>query len=362
MMQIRPYTPDYEPAVREFNVRMRATGERFPESHVPDFPRENGRQPYQDYFVVADGNHVHGGYKLYHQAFWIRDRVEMIAGGPQNAVSEGLVNPRFNMAGALTLVDALKRQPHLYILGIGGMQQRFAQLLKESEWALNLVPFYFKVLHPARFLAEIRYLRERPARSAMCDLLRLSGLGSVGITAAQLRLRAKNGCKGEIVQEFGDWANEIWERTRGEYSFIAVRDAAALAVVHTGAQLLRMRVSRGDQTIGWVVMLDTCMTNHKQFGNLRVGTIVDCLASTADAPQVIGCASEFLQDRGVDMMVSNQTHAAWRQAMFSCGFLRGPSNFVLALSPRLADKLQPVATMKHSFHMNRGDGDGPIHL
>jgi hypothetical protein len=329
---------------------------------VPDYPRVNGRQPYQDYFVVVEGKAVHGGYRLQHQTFWIRDRVEMIASGPGGMVSEGLVNPRFNMAGALALVDALRRQQSLYTLGMGGMQQRFPMLLKESQWNLDPVPFYFKVIHPTRFLAEMRHLPEKPGMARLCELLRRSYLGNIVIAAAQLRPPKKNDCSGEIVREFGSWADEVWQNSLPDYTFAAVRDAAALAVVHAKPHLLRMRVSRADRVIGWVVMLDTPMSNHKQFGNLRVGSIVDCMAGAVDAESVVQCATKFLEGRGVDIIVSNQSHRSWRRAMSSCGFLRGPSNFVLALSPHLLKKLQPIETLRDQFHMTRGDGDGPINL
>jgi hypothetical protein len=361
-VQITPYTPELEPAVRAFNQRMRSTGERFPESHVPEYPRVAGRQPYQDYFVAVERKQVHGGYKLKYQAFWIRDRVKMIASGPQGAVSEGLINPQFNMVGVFALVDALRREQQLFALGIGGMRQRFAMLLEASQWTLDAVPFYFKVVRPSRFLAQIRYLKQRPGLAWGCEFLRRSYLGALAIGAAQLRLPKPSLSSGEIVPEFGPWADEIWQKSKSAYSFAAVRDAATLSVIYADQRLLRMRVARAGQTIGWAVMLDTPMSDHKQFGDLRIGSIIDCMAAAADAPEVIGCATRYLEAKGVDMIVSNQSHEAWRRALFALGFLRGPSNYVLALSPRLSEELQPVNQLRRRFHLTRGDGDGPIHL
>jgi hypothetical protein len=361
-MQIRPYTPDLEPAVKAFNQRMIAAGERFPESHVPDFPRLAGRQVYQDYFVAMDKNHMRGGYKLMYQAFWIRGQVEMIAGGPQNAVSEGIVDPQFRMVGIQALMDALRREPHLFALGIGGMQQGFARLLKASRWELSAVPFYFKVARPAHFLANIRYLRERPGMAWLCDLLRHTYLGHAGVHAAQIRLPRLGKCCGEVVEEFGGWADKIWNEARHEYSFAAVRDAAMLSVLHCGPRLLRLRVFQGNKTVGWAVMLNTPMKAHKQFGDVQLGSIVDCMAPSAHASQVMRCAARYLEAQGADVIVSNQSHAMWRRALFASGFLRGPSNYLLALSPKLAMRLQPMPETSRGFHMTRGDGDGPIHL
>lgn len=361
-MQIRPYTSELEPAVQAFNQRMLPAGERFPESHVPDYPRVDGRRVYQDYFVAIDKTHVRGGYKLMYQAFWIDGKVEMIAGGPQGAVSEGIVDPQFRMVGIQALMDALRREPQLFALGIGGTQQGFARLLKASRWTLGSVPFYFKVVKPARFLANIRYLRQKSGMGLLCDFLSRTYLGHIGLRTAQVRLPVLAKCHGELVPEFGSWADEIWNQAKREYTFAAVRDAAVLSILHSGPKLLRMRVFQGSRTIGWVVMLNTAMTNHKQFGDVCLGSIVDCMAASGDAAQVIRCATEYLEANGADLIVSNQSHDMWRRALFASGFLRGPSNYLLALSPRLSEKLQPFETVQRRFHLTRGDGDGPIHL
>jgi hypothetical protein len=133
------------------------------------------------------------------------------------------------------------------------------------------------------------------------------------------------------------------------------------------------------------VLLDTQMQGHKQFGDMRVGTIVDCLAPPESAGAVIRAAAGLLEQRGVDLIVSNQLHGAWCTALVESGFRAGPSNYLLALSPALAeaagggemrrqagvDRLKPVPPLHLQgarrptgapFHFNRGDGDGPIHL
>ena len=61
-------------------------------------------------------------------------------------------------------------------------------------------------------------------------------------------------------------------------------------------------------------------------------------------------------------MVSNQAHKAWGQALQRHGFLRGPSNYALALSRGLQAVLGPGALEAGRIHITRSDGDGPIHL
>jgi hypothetical protein len=102
------------------------------------------------------------------------------------------------------------------------------------------------------------------------------------------------------------------------------------------------------------------MQDHKQFGNLRLGSIVDCLAPPAAAGAVIRAATSLLEQRGVDLIVSNQIHAAWGRALLGTGFRAGPSNYLFALSPAFAKAASGASP--GDFHVNRGDGDGPIHL
>jgi hypothetical protein len=53
-------------------------------------------------------------------------------------------------------------------------------------------------------------------------------------------------------------------------------------------------------------------------------------------------------------------HGAWLRALAESGFREGPSNYLLALSPPFVDA---IGGANHDqFHINRGDGDGPIHL
>jgi len=110
------------------------------------------------------------------------------------------------------------------------------------------------------------------------------------------------------------------------------------------------------------VMLDTRMERHKQFGAMRVGSIVDCMARPEDAGEVMAAAADVLLGRGTDIIVSNQLHHAWGKALKRAGFLSGPTNFLFAVSKPLASLLQPVDAGQIDMHMNRGDGDGPINL
>ena len=145
---------------------------------------------------------------------------------------------------------------------------------------------------------------------------------------------------------------------------IAVRDGITLNILYPSKneRFIRLKVLRNDKIVGWAVVLDTSMTNHKQFGDMRVGSIVDCLSLPEDTLEIIVSATEFLTGKGVDIIVSNQSHTSWCSAFKNAGFMKVPSNFIFAASKRLTELLHPFDLNKSNIHLNRGDGDGPIHL
>jgi hypothetical protein len=69
-----------------------------------------------------------------------------------------------------------------------------------------------------------------------------------------------------------------------------------------------------------------------------------------------------LEARGVDLIVSNQSYAAWGAALQSAGFVQGPSNFRFAASREVAKLLDPLPTTMAHIHLTRGDGAGPVNL
>lgn len=367
-VEIRPYTPDLEPLVKAFNLRLRHGGETywaFPESHVPRLPMLGSNNPYQELFLALDRGAVRGGYLLTHSKFDVRGGTTWIACGPQLNMSEGIVDKSYVMVGALNVLDALKRQPLLYGLGMGGFEQPAARLLAALKWPLRAAPFFFKVVHPSAFFSNITYLRKKGSARFLLDMARYTGLGSVAMRAAQFRAGFENGhIRAELYDAFGGWADECWRNCKDRYCLLAVRDSDTLNRLYpwSDKRFFRVKFSHAEKLVGWAVLLDTQMSNHKQFGNMRVGSIVDCLAQPEDAVEVVRHSSSFLEQRGVDMIVSNQTSSAWGDALIACGFLQGPSNFILALSPLLASRLDPLTDHWDEMHLNRGDGDGPIHL
>jgi len=357
-IRIVPYTARHVAAVREFNRRL--IGDTpIEDLQFPETPDPGWLPGMELYVAVEQEAHedgaVRGGYILRRQRFSVSGETVAVA-QYRLPVSEGAVNQAYATLDLRLVGDALAREPLLYALGMGGWDLPLPQMLKRLGWRMCAVPFHFKVVHPFRFLREIRALRTTPLRRLILDVAAYTGAGWLGLRLMGHGRRVRN-VKCETAASFSEWADAIWDRSHADYAMLAARNSGILDALYPpdDPRFLRIRPSRG-----WAVLLDTAMQDHKQFGSIRVGTIVDCLAPPEDAANVVRAATRTLEKRGVDLIVSNQLHADWCQALAGAGFRRGPSNFLIALSPALAALLEEAEDGE--FHINRGDGDGPIHL
>lgn len=368
MTQVQAYTPDLEGAVRDFNGRLRRGGSafHFHESSVPGWlPPRDGQPIYEEYFLAVDGAAVRGGYALKHQPFLVQGRPAVVT-NVNLPLSEGSVDPCYRAVGVQILADAIKRRPLLFALGMGSRKNAIARLLDALGFHLRHVPFYFRVVRPARFLREFQPLRGSALGRGLLDALARSGAG--GLLRAPHLLRARplpdaRGLQGEMVERFGAWADRVWDEAGRGYALAAVRDAASLDRIYPPLhRALRLKVTCGGEVAGWAVLLDTPLSGHKHFGAMRLGSVVDCLARPGREDAVARAATRELEARGVDLIVSNQADRAWGSALLRSGWLRGPSNFIFAASRALARELRPFGVDTARMHVNRGDGEGPTHL
>jgi hypothetical protein len=375
-IKIVPFTAEHEKAVRAFNARLAAShldhrlySTRFPVSHVSKWlPKRPGRDLYQEYFIAVDEQSmVRGGYILKHQPFLLKgEPMQLVA--YQLPISEGVIDRKYASVAVSLYMDALRRYPQLWGLGGGGYHTPNLRFLLKAQWQTTLVPFWFRIVHPNAFLQNIAFLRNSFSRQIALDILRYSGLGWLGIKTlkgVQGKHRRPAGVFYETVGDFSEWADDVWDRCKNDYALIAVRNRPILDILYPAtpnSRFIRLKVMRDRQIIGWAVLLNTPMVGHRQFGNMQVGTLVDCLAKPEDARDVVACAQEVLESSGSDLIVSNQCSHAWCQALRCCGFLRGPSNFPFLASPVFATRLQPLKELAVSFHLNRGDGDGPRNM
>lgn len=369
-IEIVQHDQQFVTRVKEFNQRLSERGVpfQFPESPIPGWlPRLEGRQTYIEYFLALENGDVRGGYVLKRQPFWIAGQDRPI-GSVSLPLAEGVINKAYGTVGVYLLADAVRRQPLQYSLGMGGTDNPLVKILQAMAYDIRLVPFYFRVIRPRQFLRQVRYLRTSTFKRRLLDVLAASGVGWAAIRLAQAGRRAPHRrslrADVEVLSEFPDWCAQLWDACKHEYTMIGLRDTATLNILYPrdDPRFRRLQVSRGGAVLGWVVALATQMARHKQLGDMKVGSIIDCLGLARDAKLIIRAATAYLEQLGVDIIVSNQSADVWRQAFLSAGYLRGSSNFALATSKPLAQLLGPFEQRLRRIHITRGDGEGPTNL
>jgi hypothetical protein len=233
------------------------------------------------------------------------------------------------------------------------------------------VPFFFHVHRPSRFLREMPVLRSSPARRLLVGATAITGAGFLGVrigsgvrTLVRRGMRRVRKLDVTLLESWGRWATDLWERTHAANSLAVVRDEASLRVLYppVGDRTRCYRVADGDQTVGWFVLLATQMQDSDYFGNLYVGTVLDAQAIAGFERHVLAAARRTLYSLDVDLSVTNQLHVTWQRACEDNGYWRGPSNFLFAVSPALLTAAGPGGDVLARIHLTRGDGDGRIHL
>ena len=142
-----------------------------------------------------------------------------------------------------------------------------------------------------------------------------------------------------------------------------MRDSSTLDMLYPlgSGRILAWVVKEAGRPVGRATGLNTQMRDHKYFGNLRVGTVLDCVAAPEAAGSVAWLSARVLARAGADVVLTNQQHLLWRNVFRQAGFFPGPSNYLLAISKRLSEQAAQGGGVD-AIHLTRGDGDGRINL
>ena len=369
-LEITPYSPNHVASVLELNARFAKleTAYHFPESPVPVWlPKLSERKIFQEFFVASDAGTVRGGYIFKRQDFWLQGKV-LSLGNLSLPLSEGFLDPKYVSLGVSLYLHAIKHEPRMYVLGIGYREEPFAKLLVNAGWTIWDVPFFVKIIKPSRALRNIGPLRRTATRRCILDALAFTGIGSLAVRAGQYLLSRKHrqpvvDYRSESFTTFDTWVNELWQETQQQYSLSAVRDAETLNILYPeSSRFLRLRVVQSDHIVGWATMLCTQMRDHKFFGNLKVGTVVDCDALPEAATAVVLAAEKRLREAGAEIVLTNQAHENWQAAVRAAGFVERPSNFLFAVSKKFKEVMNTTPEEMSRIHWTRGDGNGPFNL
>ena len=322
----------------------------------------------RNFILTENKTIVRAGYTLKCQWFKVNDTLLQI-GYYYRPVSAGLYNKKYNICGVLLVNDAQKRYPNIFSLGMGEVSEALPKLLKGLNWNLQKIPFFFKVCHPLPFLKNIRYLKDTKLKSFIIMLLANSGLGwlfmkffFLVVSLFYIRLKKEPHIVVEEMEIFDQDLNSVWENAKQHSLFIAVRNSKYLKTLYSDKRFIKLKFSDANKIVGWSISLCTQLDDHKQFGHMKLGSIVDCLSLKGYEKSIISKTSEKLKRKGVDLIVTNQSHIFWKNALKMNIFINGPSNFIFASSKELSDKLMGGIKSKDYIHLTRGDGDGPINL
>ena len=283
-------------------------------------------------------------------------------------LSEGVITPRYNLLGLMLIRDALARNPLLFCLGMGGSQRDLPKTLQLMGWQVHDVPFFFLPLRARPFLTNLQPVQKKRWLGLAADIASLSGAASLGLAliyswrrpSAEIRRHTRQ----ELVTRFGEWADDLWSRSKADYSLCAVRqsDTQNRLYASQAGENRRVLVRHRDREVGWFIARARPMQGHKYFGNMCVGSVIDALAEPGYETHILWAARSHLIGCKADIIVCNIQHESWCQALRQAGFFSGPSNFALAASPKLSARLSPYATRINRAQFMRGDGEGPTHL
>jgi hypothetical protein len=370
--QFRAALPEDAPEIEAFNARMAAAGHphRVEPAHVFEALPDAAGGPIVQvrYLCLVDGR-VRGAVSLREQSF-------SICGGPGAQVaffgyplSEGIIAPDFAMVGMLIQREVLRRYPLVYGLGAGSLDAPVAQMMTRTGWSGDPVPFHFKVVRAAPFLREARVLRSG-RRGAAMDLAAATGLGAAGLAALQVAQGARGRgyrLRGLTIEPFTGWepwADHLWQAVRGRYTLIGDRSVAALKALYPAEHphIRKVRVTANGRILGWVAVSVARLSEHRQFGNLMLGALVDMLAAPEDAAAVIGAGASVAEAAGADLVVMNNASPVWSRAAAEVGLLSAATNYFLFQSPKLRVLAGEAGRHGAGPFFTRGDGDGPVHL
>jgi hypothetical protein len=364
---ITKYTDEHIVAVQEFNARMRHAG-ALAEFELPSAPepvwlsKSDGKTPWNEYYLVLVNGAVRGAFTLKHEDFSFGGTVRSVS-CCHHAYSEGAIDKSYATIGAQIFRYCEVRHPLIYAMGMQGYNQPLPRMLIKMGWSHCLLPFYIRILNPRSFFDNLRMFSRSGALNTMKVVEQKTGFAGLVVRAAQHAagsLWAPGKVNFDIVADFDEWANSVWEDSKRRYTALALRTAEVLRLLYPADNhnFIRLKVTSQGKIVGWAVVGHLQRKEDRNYGNLYVGAVLDTLASPEYATLVTSAATAALEELGVDLIISNQSHAGWRRALRKCGYLRAPSNYIFATSEQMTKNMGPFHQTVPSAHLNRSGADG----
>jgi hypothetical protein len=360
---VERFRPEHEAAAGDFNRRLREG--RAPTSFV--LPAQaasvaSGAVTLTHHVAVDGGGAVRGGVLCQEHPGIVSGRVLPVV-SLQSPVSEGIIDRAFAFVGPRMIRHVVRHNPHVFAIGMGSADAPLPRLLKALGWGLHEVPFYFRLIDPARCLRELRPLRETRARRLAAALAAGTGVAALGTAFVHRPSYAvrREAARFDVepVDAWSGWADGVWQSFAPRLSFAVCRTADVLPFLYRdrGRRLHAWRLTRGGAPEGWFALAVARMRESPHFGNLVVATLTDCLGTPSAVRAGLALAAERAQAHGADIVIGNLQHHLLQESAVAAGWRRGPSNYLLGTSPALS-----AAFDGFTAYVTRRDGDGLTHL
>jgi hypothetical protein len=353
-IRIVPYDTATEEPARAFNARLKPLPEApfFLPEHAPQ-PRESTYIRSTQCVALDETDACRGGILTQEHPAWLNGAESTVI-NVQSPLSEAIVDPKYAMVGAQLFRFVLKKNPHVFVIGMGGNPESpLPRLLTVMGWRVRHIPFYFHMLRPARCLKELQTFQRSGMRKTVASIASATGLAQVGAKIVHWGISpSKEWKKAERPPDFAD---RVWSGFTQRCQFSIVRDSRTLPEWYRpGSEPCTFFHQERE---GWFSLLIAEMREHHHFGNATVATLVDCLAPEALLPDAVATAIRKAKESGADLLVANFTYGPLQAACRAAGMRNGPSNCLLATSKALSEGMTDEQT-----YISRRDGDGLIHL
>ena len=363
-LSIEPFGPQHEAAAAAFNQRLSASGKP-----VIFFLPERSRATQTahgvtvtDYVAVDAEGVVRGGFMSWEHSAIVGKSVRQVI-NIQSPLSEGIFDRAHVAVGPRLIQTAIQRTPYVYFVGMGSEDNPLPRLLKAMGFRVRAVPFFFRMIKPARCLRQLRPFRNSAWKRLLSNTAALSGIASLGAAVVHRMSGSASGAVSgyemEEVSEWGPWADDVWDGFAKGITFGVMRDAKAQGFFYPlkkGTPRV-WKLLRDGAVDGWFGLMITRMSGNPYFGNLTVATLTDCIGSVsavqAGCINAIGKAREL----GADLLIANLGHESVQRACVAAGYRQGPSNFQFATSKALTQEISA-----NSAYVTRRDGDGLVNL
>lgn len=161
-------------------------------------------------------------------------------------------------------------------------------------------------------------------------------------------------------EAFDDSYTHLWQSVAGQLGAALVRDRAALESRYgrkiKGYRLLTCR--RDEKLLGYCIVKFKQFLNDRRMGDMKLGTIVDCLYDPRESSVLHGLVAyvaQWARQEGVDALLCTASLKSLGQGLRRNGFLRIHGNLHFAYHSRSPLELEKISL--DDWHLMRGDSD-----